>query len=83
MEFMIKVNSIETETYEGEVVLEELQKAVGGLIEVVYLQDAIMIINQEGLVHGLQYNMLASEIAIQPIVGNVVLLTHESVEKLK
>lgn len=44
--------------------LEELQKIVGGYIEVVRLDDgAIMIINEEGKLHGLPPNERATRIA--------------------
>lgn len=56
--------------------LEELQKAVDGYIEAVRLpfQDSVMIVNEEGLLLGLKINILASEIANEPIVGNALIL---------
>ena len=56
--------------------LEELQKAVGGYIETVNIpyHDSVMIVNEEGLLLGLKINIIASEIANQPIVGNALIL---------
>lgn len=56
--------------------LEEIQKAVGGYIESVSLplRDSVMIVNEEGLLLGLKINIIASEIANQPIVGNALIL---------
>ena len=56
--------------------LEELQRMVGGYIEVVYLSDKkMLVVNEEGRIHGLESNLRASVYANQIIVGNVVLLT--------
>lgn len=82
-ELLIEVNATESKQYEGEVQLNDLQKAVGGLIEVIHMKDAIMIVNEEGLIKELPYNILASSIIGAPIMGDVVLLTNESVRKLQ
>lgn len=82
-ELLIEPNHTESSIYNGEIKLEDLQKAVGGLIEIIHLKDSIMIINEEGAMKELPYNILASGIVGYPIVGNVVLLTNESMEKLK
>lgn len=43
--------------------LEELQKIVGGLIEIVQLdEDRIMVINEEGKLLGLPINEFATEV---------------------
>ena len=42
-----------------------------------------MIVNEEGLPLDLPLNPIASAMAKMPIVGNVVMLTNESVRKLK
>lgn len=55
--------------------LEELQKMVGGYIEVVrvpHKPSMILIVNEEGLLHNLPPNPMATGIAGQPIVGNAV-----------
>ena len=55
--------------------LEELQKFVGGPIEIVYLPEAQMIVNEEGLLRRLEQNNMASRIAGKMIVGNVMILS--------
>ena len=55
--------------------LEELQGMVGGLIEVVRVPNKpsmILIVNEEGLLHNLPPNPMATGIAGQPIVGDAV-----------
>lgn len=61
--------------------LNELKKIVGGYIEIVYLSDKqIMVVNEEGKLIGLPFNILATEayrMATQPnnetIVGDVLI----------
>lgn len=60
--------------------LEELQKFVGGFIEVVRLNDdQIMVVNEEGAIKDMEYNPAASAIMIinpetpsEPIFGDVL-----------
>ncbi len=53
--------------------LDQLQKAVGGDIELVYLQgNKIMVVNEEGLIKRLPYNHKASKLAGKDIVGDVI-----------
>lgn len=58
--------------------LEALQKAVGGYIEVVrprYAPDFLFVINEEGKIHHMEFNLEASILYGNPIdclVGNVV-----------
>ena len=60
--------------------LEALQAAVGGLIELVYITNGlVMVVNEEGLVHGLPFNFTASLIAGYQIVGNVVICKSEDI----
>ena len=55
--------------------LKEAQEFVGGWIEMVYLKNGDqMIVNEEGLLLGLPVNRIASAIAGQCIVGNVLIL---------
>ena len=61
--------------YAGSLDLEDLQHAVDGYIELVYFQNAIMIVNEEGLIKQLPFNTVASSMAYRTIVGNAVLLT--------
>lgn len=43
--------------------LDEMQKIVGGNIELVYLNDTeIMVVNEEGKIDGLEYNAVATSI---------------------
>ena len=56
--------------------LENLQKSVGGIIELIFIDSTtLMIINQEGLILGLPRNRIASRMANRTIVGDVVVLT--------
>lgn len=61
--------------------LDVLQEAVGGYIEGVSIQKVesfvYMYVNEEGGLRKLPLNPIASELALQPIVGNVVLLTEQ------
>lgn len=53
--------------------LEELKEIVGGWIEIVRCPDDwIMVVNEEGQLLNLPYNPIASLIAGQPIVGDVL-----------
>ncbi len=56
--------------------LEELQKLVGGFIELIYFSDGTqkMYINEEGKNLNLPLNPQASELVGQRIVGNVVVV---------
>jgi hypothetical protein len=60
--------------------LLEMQSIVGGYIEYVRLPrgngHASMIANEEGILEGLSYNPIASSIAEQHIVGDVLLMHH-------
>ncbi|MCK5609676.1 DUF3846 domain-containing protein [Candidatus Pacearchaeota archaeon] len=60
------------------VTLENLQKAVDGSIDVIFVDPTtLMIINQEGLLLKLPKNNKASRMIKQTIVGDVVILTDE------
>ncbi|WP_061018323.1 DUF3846 domain-containing protein [Microbacterium sp. CCH5-D1] len=55
--------------------LEDYQRAVGGYIETVSLDDRHdLIANEEGLIQRLPMNLLASTIAKRPLVGDVVIV---------
>ena len=65
--------------------LEELQEAVHGNIEIIHLNDGrLMVVNEEGLLQRLPYNMYASAIAHQSglgdIVGDVVVCHSDMIE---
>lgn len=55
--------------------LKFLQKIVGGWIEVVYMFEKQIIVNEEGRVKNLPVNEKASIISNRNIVGDVVILT--------
>lgn len=55
--------------------LEELQGFVGGYIELVRVTTKqVMYVNEEGRLRGLRYNAMASIIAGQLILGDVIVL---------
>lgn len=58
--------------------LREVQKLVGGYVEVVYLRDGrIMLVDEEGLLKQLPLNRAASRMAGRPIVGNAVVMPND------
>lgn len=63
--------------------LEELQRAVGGYIEVISIptnHNAVMIVNEEGLLERQPRNATASLLAQRPIVGNVIVMARRYIE---
>ena len=72
----LKLEGRAHEVIEIENTLEALQKAVGGYIETVRLRvdNAVMIVNEEGLLLGLPYNTIASGFAGQSIVGTAIIV---------
>lgn len=72
----LKLEGRTHEVIEIENTLEALQTAVGGYIETVRLRvgNAVMIVNEEGLLLGLPYNTAASGFAGQPIVGTAIIV---------
>ena len=54
---------------------------VGGYIEFVNTQYGDMIVNEEGLLHGLPVNDVASLLAGKQIVGRVLMEVKEELEK--
>jgi len=80
MKMYIPTDGIPVE-FKEEVTLENLQKAVGGYIEVVPVVQyggrvvGQLIVNEEGLLHNLDMNFAASICVQKSIVGNAVLLT--------
>ena len=64
--------------------LEQYQKIVGGYIEYTYLRKGVLVINEEGKLHGLPFNQQATEIYNNPndhIVGDAVLLSVEELQQ--
>ena len=62
--------------------LEELQEQVEGYIECVTLipDKLVMVVNEEGLIRELPYNMSASIIARRNIVGNALIVCSDGEE---
>ena len=54
--------------------LHTLQDHVGGLIDVVRRDDFVGYVNDEGLLIGLDFNLMASALFNQYLVGNVVIV---------
>ena len=55
--------------------LEAMQKAVEGYVERVPLKGRrVLLVNEEGLIHGMELNPRASALAGKPLVGPAVLL---------
>mgnify|MGYP003661729857 CR=1 FL=1 len=66
--------------------LEVMQEAVGGYIEAVYLDAdglnagskyTVALVNEDGLMMGLDPNIVASQAMGQPVVGPVLFLNEE------
>jgi len=75
------IEYIQPEGSEGRPTLRQLQDAVGGYIEAVPLADwphRYMYVNEEGLIHGLPLNLIASKFAGQPIMGPAILMPEGS-----
>ena len=70
------------ELINDDALLKTLQEYVGGYIERVNLGDRDLVVNEEGLIHGLPVNETATllvnpnlgPVRLMPIVGDVVLL---------
>lgn len=62
--------------------LEQLQKAVGGYIEIVHAPNChnILIANEEGQIYDLPINIQASKIAQREIVGDIVLCLQSEIQ---
>ena len=61
--------------------LGEMQKIVGGWIEVVTLRNGqLMVVNEEGKMIGLPYNQAASILCGQPVVGDVLVCDSEQIK---
>ena len=55
--------------------LRQLQVLVGGYIEIVRIDDKhTLVVNEEGLIHGLPLNVYAESIGVAPFVGNGVII---------
>lgn len=67
----LKLEGVTVSEIEIDNTLEALQKEVEGYIECLTLvpQKVAMIVNEEGLLHGMTVNLSASAVANQTIVG--------------
>ena len=79
MALYIKANSLQGEEIKPKngktFTLEEMQKAVGGYIEILHLADGrIMVLNEEGKLNGLETNITATGILAE--VGSYVFGRH-------
>lgn len=63
--------------------LSSLQKAVGGYIELVGVPadpDLVLVVDEEGRLKDKPVNMVASEIALQPLVGDMVMMERKQLD---
>jgi len=62
--------------------LEQLQKVVGGYIEIIPAPNChnILIANEEGQIYNLPINVQASKIAQKTIVGDIVLCLQSEIQ---
>jgi hypothetical protein len=62
--------------------LEEAQKMVGGLVEMVHVPNkpnVQVLVNESGLLEGLEFNSEASKLCGQVLVGPAILLEGDAV----
>ena len=60
---------------EDQPTLQDAQKFVGGLVEMIYLtNDRQMLVNEEGIMHNLPINSSASFVAGNVILGPALIL---------
>lgn len=65
----------------GDFSLSEMQRIVGGFIEIVTLKDGqLMVVNEEGMLLEMPYNQKASELYGQPVVGNVLVCNDDQIK---
>ena len=66
---------------EPHVTLSEMQACVGGYIELVHLKDGvILVVNEEGRLNNLKPNIIATELAGDYIVGDVLLISSKFID---
>ena len=66
---------------ESHVTLSEMQACVGGYIELVHLKDGvILVVNEEGRLNNLKPNIIATELAGDYIVGDVLLISSKFID---
>lgn len=73
--------SIQAKDVQRANMLDDLQKLVGGNVEVIRLGGSkIMLVDEEGLIKGLSFNLLASTVARRQIVGKAVRMNDADLE---
>ena len=60
--------------------LEQQQKLVGGYIKYVYKEDLVFIVNEEGLLRSMDYNLVASVASGRDLVGDVILASQSEIK---
>lgn len=79
MATLIKTDGSVVEDYDVSS-LEKLQEAVGGYIEIVTIdREMCLIVNEEGLLMGLDQNVWASMVASRLIVGDVIYMKRNEI----
>lgn len=80
MAYILRVNGTKEQLPKGILSLEVLQKAVGGYVETIPTKDGkVMVLNEEGKLHGLPVNTVACQMTRgiiahdDLIVGDVVI----------
>lgn len=84
MAFVINTAGVEKEIFPkngSDFKLNEMQAAIGGMIETVSLSTGkLLIVDEEGLLKGLRVNTKASIIARRTIVGPVIVCEDSQVK---
>lgn len=80
-----KVHAAPKPEDDGTFSLKQMQKAVGGYIQILNLpNDLVMVVNEEGKMHKLRVNPIASamreHIQADTIVGSVLICTYELIQ---
>lgn len=79
MATLVKTDGTIVEDYDVST-LEKLQEAVGGYIEIVTIdREMCLVVNEEGLLMGLEQNVWASMIASTLIVGDVIYMRRNEI----
>lgn len=60
--------------------LEQQQKLVDGHVQYVYKEDLVFIVNEEGLLRSMDYNLVASVASGRDLVGDVILASQSEIK---
>ncbi len=60
--------------------LEQQQKLVDGCVKYVYKEDLVFIVNEEGLLRSMDYNLVASVASGRDLVGDVILASQSEIK---